>query len=93
MFLLLNTSPAATLGTILLLQCKHVFRIHLAGLRSMKLLFEDRIGLDRLKLGLEITNVVTVGGAAVGATTGVGEIVAVVLGFFAGMTPKVRCES
>ena len=51
-------------------------------------LFENGIGFDGFELGLEASETAGTEGAAVGATTGVGEVVAVVLGFVTGFTPK-----
>ena len=55
---------------------------------AMVFLLEDGIGFDSLELGLEITNGVAVG-AAVGATTGVGEVVTIILGLVSRSAPTM----
>ena len=55
---------------------------------AMVLLLEDRIRLDSLELGLEITNGVTMR-AAIGTTTGVGEVVAIILGLVTRSAPDI----
>jgi len=51
----------------------------------MELLLKNWIGLDSLKLGLEVTDGVV--SAAIGATTSSGEVVAIVLHLFARAAP------
>ena len=60
--------------------------IHLILGSTMKLLLEDRVGLKGLELGLEIGDVVGVL-AAIGAATGIGEIVPIVMGLFSRSAP------
>ena len=55
---------------------------------AMVFLLEDRIRLDSLELGLEIADGVTMG-AAVGTTTGIGEVVAIILGLVTRSAPEV----
>ncbi len=55
-------------------------------LGAMDVFLEDWIGLNGFKLGLEAVDGVAVG-AAIGATTSVGEIVAIVLGFVPRSSP------
>ena len=54
----------------------------------MVFLLEDRIRLDSLELGLEIADGVTMG-AAIGTTTGIGEVVAIILGLVTRSAPEV----
>lgn len=55
---------------------------------AMVLLLEDRIRLDGLELGLEITDGVTMR-AAIGTTTGIGEVVAIILGLVTRSAPEI----
>ena len=55
---------------------------------AMVLLLKDRIRLNSLELGLEITNGVTMR-AAIGTTTGIGEVVAIILGLVTRSAPEV----
>lgn len=55
---------------------------------AVVLLLEDRIRLDSLELGLEITNGVTVR-ATIGTTTGIGKVVAIILGLVTRSAPEV----
>lgn len=54
----------------------------------MVLLLKNRIRLDSLELGLEITNGVTMR-ATIGTTTGIGEVVAIILGLVTRSAPEV----
>ena len=54
----------------------------------MVLFLEDRIRLDSLEFGLEIADGVTMR-AAIGTTTGVGEVVAIILGLITRSAPEV----
>ena len=56
--------------------------------RAMVLLLENRIRFDSLKLGLEVTDSVTVR-AAIGTTTGIGEVVAIILGLVTRSAPDI----
>ena len=55
---------------------------------TVNVLLEDRIGLESFEFGLEAVQSVAVG-AAVGATTGVGEVVAIVLRLVTGSAPEI----
>ena len=55
---------------------------------AMELFLEDRIRLDSLEFGLEIADGVTMR-AAIRTTTGVGEVVAIILGLVTRSAPKV----
>ena len=55
---------------------------------AMELFLEDRIRLDSLEFGLEIADGVTVR-AAIGTTTGIGEVVAIILGLVTRSAPEV----
>lgn len=55
---------------------------------AMVLFLKDRIRLDSLEFGLEIVDGVTVR-AAIGTTTGVGEVVAIILGLVTRSAPEV----
>jgi len=57
-------------------------------LGSVDVFLEDWIGLDGFKLGLEAVDGVAVG-ATIGATTSIGEVVAIVLGLVTRSPPRV----
>ena len=78
MLLFLNTTTADTIRAISLLEAQTFVYPSIILLCSMVFFLKDRIGLDSLKLGLEVANGTTMR-TAVGATTGIGEIVAIVL--------------
>ena len=85
MLFLLNAATASAIGTLLLVQAWHVVVLGAAS-GSMIFFFEDRIRLDGFKFGLEVADSIAMG-AAVGATTGVGKVIAIVLSFFAITAP------
>ena len=87
--LLLDASSAGALSRLFFLESK-LFGILAIGRSSVIGFFKDRIGLDGLKLGLEARKTSSTEGAAVGAATGVGKVVSVVLGFVAGLAPRRR---
>ena len=78
MLLFLNTTTADTIRAISLLEAQMFVYPSIILLCSMVFFLKDRIGLNSLKLGLEVANGTTMR-TAVGATTGIGEIVAIVL--------------
>ena len=63
----------------------HGLRFHI-GLGPMVFLLKDNLRFDSLELGLEVAKGVTVS-AAIGATTGIGEGIAIVILFFTGTAP------
>ena len=77
-FLFLDTSRANAISTLSLFKATHMSFIILLNLRAI-LLLEDRISFDGFEFGFEIGDVVAMR-AGIGATTRIGEIVAVVLG-------------
>lgn len=82
-FLLLDaTTEGAGIGAFFLGKCRTFVDVILNG--AMELFFEDRVLVNRLELGLEVTKNFS---AAVGSTTLIGEIVAIVLRLFAISTP------
>ena len=86
MLLFLNTTAADTVRAISLLEAQMLVYSGIILLCSMVFFLKDRIGLDSLKLGLEVANGTTMR-TAVGTTTGVGEIVAIVLRLITGGAP------
>lgn len=54
---------------------------------TMVFLLEDRVRLGRLEFSLEVANSSAVR-AAIGATTGIGEVVTIVVGLVAGCAPR-----
>ena len=77
MLLFFNAATAGTVHTVPLLETQMLIHASII-LCSMVFLLKDGISLDGLKLGLEIANG-TAMGAAVGTTTGIGEVVAIIL--------------
>ena len=55
---------------------------------AMVLFLEDRIRLDSLEFGLEVADGVTMR-AAIGTTTGIGEVIAIILGLVTRSAPEV----
>ena len=84
--LLLNTTATGTLGRLFLFKSQP-FSVLAISRSAVVGLFEHRIGLNGLKLGLEAGETASTKGAAVGTATGVGKVVTVVLCFDAGFTP------
>ena len=76
MLLFLNAVVADAIRAIPLFETQML--IHPGILCPMIFFLKDRIGLDSLELGLEVTKSMTMR-AAVGTTTGIGEVVAIVL--------------
>lgn len=61
--------------------------VELSAHRAVELLFEDGLGLDGLKLGLEVAGGIRAG---VASTTGIGYVVAHVLNLITGLAPVER---
>ena len=61
-------------------------------LSSVNILFKHRICVKSFELGLEAIEGVTVG-TAVGATTSIGEIVAIILGLVARGSPETETSA
>ena len=85
MLFFLNAPTADTISAVSLLKSQMLIHLSLI-LRSMVFFFKNWIGLDCLELGLEVTNG-TAMRTAVGATTGVCEVVAIVLRFIPRSAP------
>lgn len=75
--LFLDTSSAYTISALPFLECQILIHVRVV-FGSMDIFLEDWIGLDSFEFGLEAVDGVTVG-AAVGATTSVGKVVAIIL--------------
>ena len=86
MLLFLNTTTTKTIRAIALLKPQMLVYPGIIFLCSVVFFLKDRIGLNSLKLGLEVANGTTMR-TAVGTTTGIGEIVTIVLRLIAGGTP------
>lgn len=86
MFLFLNTTTTDTIRAISLFKAQMLVYPGIIRLCSMVFFLKDWIGLDSLKLGLEVANGTTMR-TAVGTTTGIGEIVAIILRLIAGGAP------
>ena len=85
--LLLDAHAAGALRAILLVQREALLLLgRRTGRGAVVFLLEDGIRLHGFELGLEVVDSVAVR-AAVGAAAGVGEVVAVVFGFFAVAAP------
>jgi hypothetical protein len=65
-----------------------LIHVSILGLSTMIFFLEDRVSIGSLEFGLEVTDGMAVG-AAVGATTGVGEVVAIVLGLVSRSAPTI----
>lgn len=89
MLLLFHARTASAVGALGLFQT-HVLILHVL-LRSVKVFLKHRLGLDSLELGLEVGDVMAMG-AAVGTTTGIGELVAIVLTLLAWGAPFAQCR-
>ena len=86
MLFFLNATTADTIRAISLLEAQMLVYPDIILLCSMVFFLKDRIGLNSLKLGLEVANGTTMR-TAVGTTTGIGEIVAIVLRLITGGAP------
>lgn len=84
MLFFLDTGSADAVRALAFLEGQRILFVNTFD--SMKLFFEDRIRLDCLKFGLKVANGMTVR-ATIGSTTGVGEIIAVILGLIAWGAP------
>lgn len=76
MLLFLNATTADTIRAISLFETQML--ICPSSFRPMVFFLKDGIGFDSLELGLEVANGMTMR-TAVGTTTGIGEVVAIVL--------------
>jgi hypothetical protein len=56
---------------------------------AVQFFFEDGLGINNLKLGLEVVHIV---GRGVAATAGVGHVWSDVFDFVAGHTPAYECQ-
>jgi len=83
-FLLFNAGTASAIEAVRFVEA-HGLIFHVS-LSSMIFLFKDHIRLDGLELGLEVADGMAMG-AAIGATTSIGEGVAIVVLFFAWTAP------
>lgn len=83
-FLLFNAGTAGAIEAVRFVKA-HGLIFHFS-LGSVIFLFEDYIRLDGLEFGLEVADGMAMG-AAVGATTSVGEGVAIIVLFFARTAP------
>ena len=92
MLLFLNTTTADTIRAIPLLEGQVLVYPGIILLCSMVFFLKDRIGLNSLKLGLKVANSTTMR-TTVRTTTGIGEIVAIVLRLVTGGTPGVMLSS
>lgn len=88
--LLLYASRANAIGALPLFKCQMVIHGGIV-FGPMNVFFEDRIRLDGFKFGLEAVDGMTMR-AAIRATTGVGEIVAIILRLVAWSTPDAACQ-
>lgn len=85
MLLFLNATTADAIRAISLLETQVLIYPSII-LCPMVFFLKDGIGLDSLELGLEVANGMTVR-AAVGTTTGIGEVVTIVLRLVTGSAP------
>ena len=85
MLLFLNATTADTIRAISLLETQMLIYPPII-LRPMIFFLKDGIGLDGLEFGLEVANGMTMG-AAVGTTTGIGEVVPIILRLVTGGAP------
>lgn len=85
--LLLNAGSADAVSTVTLLKIQRLVHFGIV-LRPMNILLKDRIGLNSLEFGLETIQTMAVG-ATIGATTGIGEIVTVVLRLVTWKSPDI----
>lgn len=88
--LLLYASRADAIGALPLLECQMVVHCGVV-LGPMNVFFKHWISLDSFKFGLEVVDGMTMG-AAVGAATGVGKVVAIVLRLVAWGAPNAACQ-
>lgn len=85
MLLLFHAGHAGAIGALSLFQ-SHMLLFHILRLSSMIVFFKHGLGFDGLELSLEIGDVVAVG-AAIRATTGIGELIAIVLALLSWRSP------
>lgn len=86
MLLFFNASTTGAPGRLLLMQLRVIVRLVHIGGSAVNLLLEDRLGIGGFEFGLEITDGMAMG-AAVGATAGIGEVVAIILHLIARAAP------
>lgn len=85
MLIFFHTCTAGAIGTLGFLQT-HVLVVQIPMLRSVVTFLEHWLRFDGFEFSLEIGDGMTMG-AAVGTAAGVGELVAIILAFFAGGAP------
>lgn len=91
MLLLFHTGHAGAVSALGLFQA-HMLLFHVLVLRSVIVFFKHGLGFDCLELGLEIGDVMPMG-AAIGTTTGIGELIAIVLALLTWRAPVAQyCE-
>lgn len=86
MLLFLNATTADAIRAISLLETQMLIYPSIILCCPVVFFLKDGICLDRLELGLEVANGMTMG-TAVGTTTGIGEVVAIVLRLVTGGAP------
>ena len=82
---LLHASSADAVSTLSFLKAQMLIRLYII-FGPMNVLLKDRIGLESFEFGLKAVESVAMS-AAVGATTGVGEVITIVLGFVTRSSP------
>lgn len=88
MLILFHTGHAGAISALCLFQ-SHMLLFHVLRLSPVIVFFKHRLGFNGLELGLEIGDVMAMG-ATIGATTGIGELVAIVLALFAWRPPLAQ---
>ena len=91
MLFLVDTGTAGAIGRLCLLQTD-VIILHVRLVGSVEFFLEHGLRLDGFEFGLEIRDGMTMR-AAIGATTGIGEVVAIILPLLARGAPKAQCIS
>jgi len=81
MIFLFDAGAAGAISSVFLLELIKAF-----GAGAVELLFENRIGLNSLELGLEITDGFAMSGT-VRATAAFGHVISIIVSFIAGMAP------
>lgn len=92
MLLFLNATTADAVRAISLLETQMLIYTSILLSRSVVFFLKDGIGLDSLEFGLEIANGMTMR-AAIGTTTRIGEVVAIVLRLVPRGAPKDMVSS
>lgn len=90
MFLLLDARTAGAVSGLGLLQ-RHVLLLQFIALRTMVFFLKHGFGFDGFEFGLEVGDRVTVR-AAIGTTTGVGELVPIILTLLARSAPLAPAQ-